>query len=333
MSLVTVAEAVERLRAGDVVALPTETVYGLAARIDSEPALLKIFAAKQRPSFDPLIVHVGDVASARILSAYWPEVYDALAAEFWPGPLTLIAPKREAVSMTITSGLTTVALRCPMHPVFLQAIQKVGVPLAAPSANRFGRTSPTTAEHVQSEFGGAVAIVDGGPCSVGVESTVLSAERVPAENRSAAELINRDTASEKWLIKILRPGGVSREQINTFLSRRGFNFEIKRESSMASPGNLKAHYQPESPIVILTRPWSAELRAEAEAQLKRKVLGYTELTLPATPQEAARTLYAEFRRLSKTPDHLLLIYRHAEHSGPDWEAVWDRIERASSLTL
>src|ERR1700744_381720 len=126
MSLVTVAAAVERLRAGDVVALPTETVYGLAARIDSEPALLKIFATKQRPSFDPLIVHVGDVASARILSSGWPEIYDALALEFWPGPLTLIAPKRDALSMTITSGLMKVAVRCPSHPVFLQAIQQVG---------------------------------------------------------------------------------------------------------------------------------------------------------------------------------------------------------------
>lgn len=317
MSAVTIAEAVERLRAGDVVALPTETVYGLAARIDSEPALLKVFATKQRPSFDPLIVHVADVASARELASEWPALYDDLAAHFWPGPLTLIAPKREAVSMTITSGLMTVAIRCPSHPIFLQAIRDVGVPLAAPSANRFGRTSPTTAAHVEDEFGGSVAVVDGGASTVGVESTVLSAER----------------SGDSWTIKLLRPGGVSREELKSFLNERQIQFTIQRESSLASPGNLKEHYQPDSPVAIISRAWSAELQALAEKTLQRKITSVSELKLPATPQHAARALYAEFRRLSRTPDHLIVIERRAEHANHEWEAVWDRIERAASLRL
>jgi len=318
MSLVTIQQAVEALRRNDVAALPTETVYGLAARIDSDPALQKIFAVKQRPSFDPLIVHVADVSHARVLSSRWPEIYDALADKFWPGPLTLIAPKDKSVSDIITSGLETVAIRCPSHPLFLEAIALVGVPLAAPSANRFGRTSPTTAEHVETEFDGSIAVVDGGPCTVGVESTVVAA----------------DYKGGKWHLKILRPGGVSRRDLQTFLSEESFKFEITREASMASPGNLKEHYQPTSPIAILNeKSLTPEVKTQIEKKLKRKFKSESELKLPRTPQAAARMLYAEFRKLSRDENHLLWVTRPATSTDEDWEAIWDRLERASSVVF
>jgi L-threonylcarbamoyladenylate synthase len=319
MSRITIQQAVERLCAGDVVALPTETVYGLSARIDSEPALMKVFAVKERPSFDPLIVHVSDVRQARALCSEWPAIYDLLTEEFWPGPLTLIAPKLPSVSNTITSGLLSVAFRCPQHPVFLEAIARVGVPLAAPSANRFGRTSPTTAAHVEEEFDELVAVVDGGACEVGVESTVLTAEKA---------------AGDKWQLKILRPGGISREALRDFLDEHQIKFEISRAASPASPGNLKEHYQPKSPVVILNgKSWDELAHAATEKILNRKVTSAVELRLPRTPQEAARVLYSEFRKLSRSADHVLWITRKESHHGEDWEAVWDRIERASSATL
>jgi L-threonylcarbamoyladenylate synthase len=317
MSLITIQQAVEALRRNDVAALPTETVYGLAARIDSEVALQKIFAVKQRPSFDPLIVHVADVSQARALSSEWPEIYDALADKFWPGPLTLIAPKNASVSNVITSGLATVAIRCPMHPLFLEAIALVGKPLAAPSANRFGRTSPTTAEHVETEFDGAVAVVDGGPCTVGVESTVLSGE----------------FTGGKWHLKILRPGGVSRNDLHAFVKERGFPCVMTRESSLASPGNLKEHYQPISPIAILNeKSLSPEVKMQLEKKLKRKFKSESELKLPRTAQAAARMLYSEFRKLSRDENHLIWVTR-PNSINEDWEAIWDRLDRASSVIL
>jgi L-threonylcarbamoyladenylate synthase len=318
MSLVTIQQAVDRLRQGDVVALPTETVYGLAARIDSEEALQKIFSVKQRPSFDPLIVHVSETQQARSLSLKWPEIYEALAEKFWPGPLTLVAPKSDAVSTTISSGLLTAAFRCPHHPIFLESIVRVGTPLAAPSANRFGRTSPTTAAHVEEEFDGQVAVVDGGACTVGVESTVLSAE----------------WTAKRWQLKILRPGGVSRKELKDFLTEAQFKFDLTRESSMASPGNLKEHYQPLSPIALLNNQnWSPAICEQIEKKLKRKISQARELRLPATPQAAARILYAEFRRLSTDANQILWINRSATQSTEEWEVIWDRVERASTVIM
>lgn len=318
MSLITASQAIERLSKSDVVALPTETVYGLCGRIDSEAAIKKIFATKQRPSFDPLIVHVAGVKQARELSKEWPLIFDSLTEHFWPGPLTVIAKKRDTVSGTITSGLDTVAIRCPRHPVFLEVLGGLGVPLAAPSANRFGHTSPTTAGHVEQEFTGAVPIVDGGACAIGVESTVITAE----------------LKDDVWRIKILRPGGVSRAELKKFLTAKGFRFELTRETSMASPGNLKNHYQPTSPLVLLQdQPWSAEIHTEVERQLERKIKSFVELRLPRTPQEAARVLYAEFHRLSDSAEQAIWLKRLTSQSGEDWEVVWDRVERAASVIL
>lgn len=318
MSIVNETRALELIRQGEVVALPTETVYGLAGRIDSNDTLKKIFAVKQRPFFDPLIVHVHAVEQARALCREWPALWDVLARRFWPGPLTLISPKADSISSIITSGLETVAIRCPNHPVALKILREFGTPLAAPSANRFGRVSPTSAQHVEAEFNGEVAVVDGGPCLVGVESTVLATEYTDGV----------------WRVKILRPGGVSRVHLRKALEEEGLKFQLLREESVASPGHLKAHYQPTSPVVLLNGlSWNDTLQKQTESRLGRKLNGAVELHLPATAQEAARVLYEEFRRLSTDPNRIIYIVRKPAHSGEDWEAVWDRVERASTTTF
>ncbi len=314
MSIISPQEAIARLEAGNVVAIPTETVYGLAARIDDAAALRRIFEVKQRPFFDPLIVHVADVAQAKRLTRTWHEVYDVLVETFWPGPLTLVAEKTEAVSPLITSGLDTVALRCPRHPVALQILREIHMPFAAPSANRFGRVSPTKAEHVIAEFGDEVPVVDGGASEVGVESTVL---RV-VDNR----------------IEILRPGGVSRAEIRQALGARGLSYEVTRAESLASPGNLKTHYQPACPVIIVDgEAWSDSLKSRTEEKLGAKFTYVHELALGNSPQIAARRLYENFRELSVAAGSLIWVRRTPENSTLEWEAIWDRIERASSLTL
>lgn len=315
--IISVAEAVAKLQTGNIVAIPTETVYGLAGRIDDEGALKQIFAVKQRPFFDPLIVHVTDVTQAKRLTTVWPTVFDILAEAFWPGPLTLVTRKMEAVSPLITSGLETVALRCPRHPIALQILKDLQVPVAAPSANLFGRTSPTQASHVESEFDGAIPVVDGGPSEVGVESTVLCYDEA-----------NPDTLS------ILRPGGISRGEIANLLAQRDLNFKLVRTHSPASPGHLKAHYQPACPVILLeNKEWTPELHAAVEKHLDKPLPNVYHLQLDKTPQLAARRLYENFRAFSAVQGGLIVVTRTPEKSTPDWEAVWDRIERAASLVL
>ncbi len=316
MSYVSVDEAVNLLRSGQVVGVPTETVYGLAGRIDSEQALRAIFSTKQRPFFDPLIVHVFSAQSISELAVEWPLVFQKLANKFWPGPLTMVTRKTEAVSSLITSGLETVALRCPRHPKALEILQKLGVPFAAPSANRFGRTSPTLAEHVETEFSGSVPIVDGGPCEVGLESTVIDAHQ------------ERDI----WKVRILRPGGVSRQELEHELESQGLNFTIERVESSASPGHLKTHYQPSNPVVILTKDLSdAEILARARKELGRNLVHVDRLDLGDEPALAARFLYQRFRELSQIENGLIVVVK--TRTNINWEAIWDRIERASTLTL
>jgi L-threonylcarbamoyladenylate synthase len=313
--IISVTEAVAKLQTGGIVAIPTETVYGLAGRIDDEGALKQIFTVKQRPFFDPLIVHVSDLATAKRLAREWPPVFDVLAAAFWPGPLTLIAPKAELVSSLITSGLDTVALRWPNHPVALEILRALQIPLAAPSANLFGRTSPTAAAHVEKEFAGQVPVVDGGPSEVGVESTVVSFD--PAEARK---------------LQILRPGGISRAQIQKALLDAGVQLEVVRAHSEASPGHLKSHYQPNCPVVILDdKAWSEDFRKTIEAKLDRPFPYVHEMKLGPSAQLAARRLYEEFRQFSEVQGGLIVITRSKENSGLEWEAVWDRIERAASF--
>ena len=305
---------------GDVVSIPTETVYGLAAAIDSEIALKKVFSLKERPFFDPLIVHVASFEQAREVTREFPPVADFLARWFWPGPLTLVLPKAASVSSLITSGLDTVAIRFPDHRLAIDLINLLGTPLAAPSANRFGRTSPSTAAHVRAEFPDAnLLIVDGGPCQVGLESTVIAfAQTIEGHDQ----------------IRILRPGGVTAEQLENALERWSHAVTVVRAESNESPGHLKHHYMPDVPLVIIKAlPTEGDLRAIAQdLKLVKVPLRPMELKFDEDASHAARTLYSGLRGASEAGADLIFVIEKPERTGGLWSAVWDRLTRAASWT-
>jgi L-threonylcarbamoyladenylate synthase len=229
-----IAEAAALIRAGGLVGLPTETVYGLAADAFNAQACARVFEVKARPSFDPLIVHLADAADLPRVAAAGPAAAALLAARFWPGPLTLILPKAAAVPSIVSSGLDTVAVRVPKHPVALELLQACGTPLAAPSANRFGQLSPTRAQHVQLGLGEAVPLIlDGGPCEVGVESSIV--------DFSGPEP------------RLLRPGGLPRELIEEVLGQKLLSGPSVLEKPLA-PGQLASHYAPRTPLRRLDKP-------------------------------------------------------------------------------
>lgn len=223
-----IARAAELLRAGELVAFPTETVYGLGANALDAAAVRRIYEAKGRPSTSPLIVHVDSVEMARALASQWSERAEELARAHWPGPLTLVVPKQSVVPDIVTAGLQTVGLRMPAHPVALELIRTAGVPLAAPSANRFTELSPTTAEHVRRGLGDRVAmILDGGPCTVGIESTVVS-------------LVGPEPV-------LLRPGVLTIPDVLTDPT------EPAAGAAHAAPGLHPKHYSPRTPVLIAGR--------------------------------------------------------------------------------
>lgn len=328
--IIDTREAVRLLDEGSIVGLPTETVYGLAARIDRPTGIAAIFATKERPFFDPLIVHVADVAQARALATGWGPLVQALADTFWPGPLTLVLPKTARVDAMITSGLESVGLRCPAHPVARELIRAAG-PLAAPSANKFGRTSPTRAGDVEDEFGGAVGVVDGGPCDVGVESSIVA---IDGEG-----------------LRLLRPGSVLPSAIEAALRKAGLKFtwlDGGGARRIAAPGNMIHHYMPAIPLVILRRDFSSiELTTrltEAFARMPVEVEGVklirprafarlSEIVLAGDPRVAARELYAKLREHARgNPDLLFLRWRD-EWSGEEWSPIVDRMKKAASFVL
>ncbi len=236
-----VREACALLRAGEVVALPTETVYGLAADALNPEAVAKVFAVKERPSFDPLIVHIasrGDLKDVAIVPEDLAETVNKLTSAFWPGPLTIILPKRPDVPDLVTSGLPTVAVRQSAHPVFRAIGKELGRPIAAPSANRFGRISPTSASAVVKELGGRIPLViDGGACSEGVESTIISIE--PRDGR-------------KPVFRLHRAGPVTKEQLQDF--GKVEKFRETKDASPQAPGQLESHYAPLTPLILLENP-------------------------------------------------------------------------------
>lgn len=236
-----VSEASALLRAGEIVALPTETVYGLGADAFNPEAVAKVFAAKDRPSFDPLIVHIASRGDLKNVAIVPPEIADAvnkLTSAFWPGPLTIILPKHPDVPDLVTSGLPTVAVRQSAHPVFRAVNKELGRPIAAPSANRFGRISPTSASAVLKELDGRIPlIVDAGACSEGLESTIISIE--PREGK-------------KPIFRIHRAGPITKEQLQEF----GKIEKLRPVSDEApqAPGQLASHYAPLTPLILLENP-------------------------------------------------------------------------------
>jgi L-threonylcarbamoyladenylate synthase len=236
-----VREACALLRAGEIVALPTETVYGLAADAFNPAAVAKVFAAKERPSFDPLIVHIasrGDLKNVALVPEEIAETVGKLTEAFWPGPLTLILPKHADVPDLVTSGLPTVAVRQSAHPVFRAINKELGRPIAAPSANRFGRISPTSASAVEKELGGRIPLViDAGACAEGVESTIISIE--PRDGK-------------KPIFRLHRAGPVTKEQLQEF----GKVEKVKERAGDLphAPGQLPSHYAPLTPLNLLASP-------------------------------------------------------------------------------
>src|SRR5256714_6423360 len=231
MSAEAIASAASVLRGGGLVAFPTETVYGLGANALDVNAVARIFAAKGRPAYNPLIVHIPDVVSARELVRDWSTQAERLAAKFWPGPLTLVMRKREIVPDVVTAGVDSVALRVPSHPVALALLCAVRLPLAAPSANRSTELSPTTAQHVARSLGGRIdLILDGGPTDVGIESTVV------------------DLRGDRPVI--LRPGLIGARELEPLVRELGTPNETHGDAPRPSPGMLDRHYAPRAPLVL-----------------------------------------------------------------------------------
>lgn len=288
----SIDDAVQQLRAGEAVAMPTETVYGLAADAQNPLAVRRIYALKGRPAGHPVIVHLGPGEDPERWGTITPTARTLIDA-FWPGPLTLIVAKRAHVLDEVTGGLPSVGVRMPSHPVAQELLGKFGSGLAAPSANRFGRISPTTAEHVRMEFGDAVAVVDGGPSRVGVESTIV------------------DTTNERPAI--LRLGGVLPDDISALVGPLG-------ASSTVAPGTLKSHYAPLTSLQLSTDPERDKERLEA--------LGLTVAVFAAPAVDVhARTLYAELRRLDGLGVDVLIAERAQD--GGLGAAINDRLTRAA----
>jgi L-threonylcarbamoyladenylate synthase len=306
-----IAEAAAVLRAGGLVAFPTETVYGLGANALSDSAVASIYAAKERPGFNPLIAHVPDMASAGEL-AFLDGNARLLAEAFWPGPLTIVAPARPdcPVSLLARAGLDSVALRVPAHPVALAILKASGLPVAAPSANRSGRVSPTTADHVAGDLDGRVdLIVDGGPCAVGVESTIVSC--LPGGPH------------------ILRPGGVSREDIEKALGRPvSHHTPPADESAPLAPGMLASHYAPRAAVRLGAQTAMAD---EAALDFAGRLSGGSarlDLSPSGDLREAAANLFAYLRQLDASGARAIAV-APIPMSGLG-AAINDRLQRAAA---
>lgn len=309
-----IKQAAALVRAGRLVAFPTETVYGLGTHALFAEAVARIFAAKGRPYFDPIIVHVADPKEAKQLWAEVPALAMKLMERFWPGPLTLVLPKREIVPDIVTAGLPTVGVRMPSHPVALALIREAGVPIAAPSANRFGRLSPTHHEAVLEQLGGEIdAVIAGGPTTVGIESTVISLAEDPP--------------------RLLRPGGTPIEALRELLP----NLQIEPPSGpSASPGTLPRHYRPSTPLFLLES--GAPAGGEALARRRCGFLAFQRawegfalvevLSEKGDLVEAAARFFALLRKLDGA-DLLAIVAEPVPEVGLG-VAIMDRLRRASS---
>lgn len=311
--MITVARARDILQSGDVVAIPTETVYGLAGDIQSENGLRRIFSVKERPFFDPLIVHVDTIEKARGLTREWTEIHQALAQKLWPGPLTLLAPRNPGLNPLITSGLDEVGIRCPRHQLTLELLRDFAG-LAAPSANKFGKTSPTLAQHVESEFNGLVPVLDGGACEVGIESTVAAVQR----------------EGNRWKLVIYRPGFYTAAVLHDLLIELGLPTETSYAESPVAPGHLKHHYMPSIPLLV-NETGVVDFTARATKSLKKEFPSIARLELGADPLLAARLFYEQLRSLSVNHDAILVTLTAEQRNSESWRALMNRLVKAASF--
>jgi L-threonylcarbamoyladenylate synthase len=324
-----VTAAVDLLRGGDIVALPTETVYGLAADAFNADAVAKIFDAKERPTFDPLIVHVvgyKGVEQVADVPANVEKILRRLANEFWPGPLTVILPKRPGVPDIVTAGLDTVAVRQSVSPIMKAVIQGLGSPLAAPSANRFGSISPTSSSAVESELGGRIPlIVDGGACNEGIESTIIKIE----------------PNLQKPVLRILRAGPITKEQLQRF-GKIEYGEQLSSEDGKPeAPGQLASHYAPKTPLRLLEKP--ADFVPEKGK--KYALLSYRQKAkdgyLKLTDWDTVLALSSGSGKLPEAAVRLFFVMRQLDAAGVDeiicepvaerglGVAIMDRLRRAA----
>jgi L-threonylcarbamoyladenylate synthase len=297
-----IGRAAALIRDGGVVAFPTETVYGLGANALDPIAVRRIFEIKGRPETSPLIVHVASIEMARDLALTWPETAEKLAAKFWPGPLTLVVNKQPEIPDIVTAGLTTVGLRMPAHPVAIDLIRTAGVPIAAPSANRFTKLSPVKAEHVRKAFGDQVMVLEGGASDVGIESTVVS------------------LAGERPVL--LRPGMISKSALEREIGEVNRGAEV--EGAHASPGQHPQHYQPHTPVVIGAPP----VGEGAYLFYSARIEGPVNIPMPATPREYAAALYTALHDADLAGYDWIAV--EPVPDDPEWDGVRDRLRRAAS---
>jgi len=303
-----VATAVRLLRAGELVAVPTETVYGLAGDATNPDAIRAIFRAKGRPADHPLIVHLAAAEQLNDWVAHVPDTAWRLAAAFWPGPLTLVLPVARGVSPLVTGGQATIALRVPAHPIMHTILREVGRGLAAPSANPFGQISPTTAAHVRTHLAGKIAaVVDGGPCQIGIESTIVD--------------LSGDQA------RILRPGAITREMIEAYVPC----VETGTGPVPRVPGDLASHYAPRTrcyriPADLSESPYPDQ-RIALLAQKRPTWPVTTFWSMPTEPEAYAHTLYATLHEADASGCDILLVAMPPD--APAWAGIHDRLRRAA----
>ena len=315
-----IAQAAALIAAGELVAFPTETVYGLGARADSDEAVAKIFALKGRPTGHPLIVHVADRAGAERFATTLPPVATRLVEAFWPGPLTVIVARRLGIADAAAAGQATIGLRCPAHPVayaLLARAAEAGVAgIAAPSANRFGRVSATTAAHVADEFGDALPVLDGGAARIGIESAIV--------------------ACSTGRPVLLRPGMLTPSQIE---DAAGEPLHDPDAAAPRAPGTLAAHYAPTAKLrVMATDMLRTALQVLGAEPLKLAVYsrsipsgvapGVVHRRMPARPEQAAHELFSILRELDREGVHLIWV--EEPPPGPEWDGVRDRLGRAAA---
>jgi L-threonylcarbamoyladenylate synthase len=324
-SAASIAQAARALANDELVAFPTETVYGLGANAASDRAVARVFSAKGRPSDHPLIVHVPDTSAVSLFASSVPDFAQWLMQAFWPGPLTLILPRREGVASAAAGGQATIGLRCPAHPVAhaLLVACAATVPavhgLAGPSANQFGRVSPTTAEHVRSEFGDSLLVLDGGPCRVGIESTIIDCTRgVPV---------------------LLRPGTLTREQLEAACGQPLCSPQELQGPAPRASGTLESHYAPKARVRLMDSRslqmaldvlgaeaagiaiYSRSIPQTRSGQVLRR-------RMPDDAGETARQLFAVLREFDA--QGVPLIWVETPPDSPEWDGVRDRLLRASA---
>jgi L-threonylcarbamoyladenylate synthase len=316
--------AAELLRAGEVVALPTETVYGLAANAFDEKAVAKIFQIKGRPANNPVIVHVASVEMGKRCVNDWPGSADRLAKAFWPGPLTLVLPRANEIPDVVAAGGATVGVRWPSHPLIQAVIRQCDFPLAAPSANLSSRISPTNAEHVRKQLGGKIPlIVDGGQSQVGIESTVLDLSVNPPQ--------------------VLRPGMIHAESLAAVIGEvRSAKCEVRSEDVIRSPGQLRKHYAPKARLLVLNWHDDSDLRSQLSTLTPHPsscfVIAHTHIpsaenfarvsVIPHDAEAFARAIYAELHRCDEAGAEWIVV--EAPPELPDWSGIADRLKRAAA---